>query len=295
MPMRNNYLLVFLILSLIATSCDKLYKDEGVPGYIRINSIPLSTKDDFSEGSSSSRIVDAWIYVDDNLQGVYQLPCHFPILKLGNKKVVVRAGILMNGIRKTRIDYPFYASYDTIVSIEEAKTVEITPRVKYFENTVFHWLETFDGLGLSLQPTNSSPNGIDVITASPSVFEGLGSGRFRIMDGSLNVEIATINNYDLPKMGAEVYLEIDYRINHPLNVGLFVNNPDQVVQESVMELNPTIDANGNLFWNKIYIHLTQVVSQHPFAENYKVYFGALKRDEFPNPEFFIDNIKLVSF
>ena len=71
-----------------------------IPSYMSINSVTL-------DENSTHNISDVWIYIDDNLQGVYELPANFPILDEGTHKLRVKAGIKDNGISAKRIPYPF--------------------------------------------------------------------------------------------------------------------------------------------------------------------------------------------
>ena len=81
--------ILFLIMICIL-SCNKEESTE-VPSYLKIDNILL-------DDNSTHNITDAWIYIDDNLQGVYELPAHFPLLVTGKHKLRIKAGIKENGI-----------------------------------------------------------------------------------------------------------------------------------------------------------------------------------------------------
>lgn len=83
---------IFIISSLI--SCKKT---DLVPSYIHIEKIDVSTVYELY-GSDSHKITDAWVYVDGDLQGIYELPATFPILATGQHTIMVRPGIKLNGI-----------------------------------------------------------------------------------------------------------------------------------------------------------------------------------------------------
>ena len=65
---------------ILLNSCSKFDKEEPIPSYISIRKIDLVVPDSLKDkqGSASASISDAWIYIDDKLQGVYQLPAKFP-------------------------------------------------------------------------------------------------------------------------------------------------------------------------------------------------------------------------
>ena len=66
----------FIILILI--SCNK---EEEIPSYIEINDFNLTSNSSF--GENTENITDVWIYIDENLQGVYEIPVTFPVLNKG--------------------------------------------------------------------------------------------------------------------------------------------------------------------------------------------------------------------
>ena len=59
----------FLIV-LILASCQKEDKVD-IPTYLKIDNIALD------EGNTTSNITDAWVYVNDQLQGVYNCQLNF--------------------------------------------------------------------------------------------------------------------------------------------------------------------------------------------------------------------------
>ena len=69
--------LLMIILSFFY-SCDLVNIEEDIPSIINIESIEL-------QGNHTSNITDAWVYIDNEFQGVYPLPANFPILKTGNQ------------------------------------------------------------------------------------------------------------------------------------------------------------------------------------------------------------------
>ena len=59
----------------------------------------------------------------------------------------------------------------------------------------------------------------------------------------------------MPQVGAPVYIELDYKCNHDFMVGAYINYPFSVVNRELLWVTPKED------WNKIYINMTQTVSQ----------------------------------
>ena len=83
----------FLLLLLVMVGCERFEGDQSVPAYMSIDSIALQINDQGKEGSSSHNITDAWVFVDDQSVGAYQLPACFPLLNQGAHTITIFAGI----------------------------------------------------------------------------------------------------------------------------------------------------------------------------------------------------------
>lgn len=267
-----NKIFIFF-LSLIIISCTK--PDLGTPNYLIIEEINISD-------NTTANITDAWVYVDENLIGVYELPANFPTLVEGVNKVRIRAGIKDNGISGTRIPYPFYSSYIIdILDFNSNNTFEITPEVSYIENIDF-FNEDFEGVGLDLEVTSNSDTTILKFNNSTNNYGGA-----ILIDSLFNFELSTDELSNLPQAGAPVYLELDYKSNTQFLVGVYVNFPQSVLQKDLLYINPKED------WNKIYINLTSVVSEAVGANFFKVFISMQRDFALDTNLIFFDNIKVV--
>ena len=247
-----NRIIALLLLTSIV-SCKKESIND-IPSYMTIESISL-------DENSTHNITDAWVYINDQLQGVYELPAQFPVLNIGIHKLRVKAGIKDNGIASSRIPYPFYASYiQEEVEFVEHEEMELFPVVNYLEGITI----LTEDEGITLDETNYSDTSIITLT------EENWSAGF-LTDSLITFEIATEKLEDLPQAGAPVFLELDYKCNTEFLVGMYVNFPQSVLQKDLLWINPKDD------WNKIYINLTSTISEGVGAESFKVFIG-MKRD-----------------
>lgn len=266
--------IIALLLVTIITSCEK--EDiNNIPSYITINSITL-------DENSTHNITDAWVYIDDDLQGVYELPANFPLLVEGEHKLRIKAGIKDNGIASTRVPYPFYSSYiveDTIFNSEE--TMLITPIVYHLYNPedIFH--EDFEtGLNLDTDSITFSIDNINPIDGNYSITT--------LTDSILLTEIITDELVNLPQAGAPVYLELDYRCNTQFLVGLYVNFPQSsVLKKDLLWINPKEN------WNKIYVNLTSTVSESVGADFFKVFIGVQRDFTRDTNTVYLDNLRII--
>jgi len=90
--LQYSFLFFFLVL-LSITGCNKFRGDQEIPSYIQIDSVAVISAFGLSP---TANIVEAWISVDGWKIGGYQLPLCIPVLKRGECKVLVEAGILVN-------------------------------------------------------------------------------------------------------------------------------------------------------------------------------------------------------
>ena len=266
--------ITYLIILSIFSSCHK-EGDDVIPTYLKIDNVVLI------EANTNSNITDAWVYVNDQLQGVYELPAMFPLLEDGIQKVRVKAGIKVNGIASSRIAYPFYTSYFEDITFIQNETQSITPVVSYLDS-INYFLEDFEGTGVNIEETAISDTNLI------NIFDGDNNYGVGVLSDSLfTFEIATDELNDLPQSGAPVFLELDYKSNTQFLVGVYVNDPQSVEQKDLLWITPKQD------WNKIYVNLTSIISEGINASSFKVFIG-MKRDfSLEKNELYFDNIKVV--
>ena len=290
------HFLVLVIAVTLFVSCEKLNPSETIPAYIKINEIKLKVPSDGSQGGMQSNFNCAWVYVDEELIGVFELPVTFPVLKEGIKKIRIKAGIKQNGISATRVPYPVVANYESNVTLIAKETVEVFPEVSYFQAVIFHWLENFESPDYSLDKTSASQVLPGLNETLAEAFEGTKCAKIVLPSNSLRMEIVSKQSFDLPKNASPVFLELNFKTNYPITLGVFANIPNNVTQISSVVLNTTADDSGNLSWKKIYIEMTPEISSNKNATSFKLFFGAAKNSENSASEivFYLDNIKLIS-
>jgi len=263
-----------LLIVLIFSACQK-EEEVGIPAYLKIDYIA------FDEVNTTSNIIDAWVYVNDKLQGIYELPAKFPVLEEEIQTVRIKAGIKVNGIASSRIANPFYTSYYEDITFIPHVTKTITPIVNYLDSINF-FLEDFEGTGVNIDISPISDTTLLKFVDGDNHF-GVGV----LTDSLFTFEIATDELKDLPQAGAPVFLELDYKSNTQFLVGVYANYPQSVIQKDLLWINPKQD------WNKIYVNLTTTISEGINASSFKIFIG-MKRDfELEKNELYFDNLKVV--
>jgi hypothetical protein len=268
-------------------SCELINPDETVPAFLKIDSISLSTT--AGEGHPVHNITDAWVYDNDQLVGIYELPALVPVLKNGVSSIRVRAGIKLNGQVGTRI--PLLFSNDHLAEIElfPDSIQLLNPRLTFRDDVTFSWLEDFDQIGLSL---SSSPNSSAAVERVSGAEAYDGNSLKMALNASQNIfECRTISNYTLSTPGMAVLpviLEFTYRCDHPFVVGLYSYYPGGAVQVPIIVLNPTET------WNHVYVNLTDAISANSNYTEHQPFFGFVRAEGYDGElEVYLDNIRML--
>lgn len=291
----NKLGIVILVLSTFTlNSCYKFSGDQTIPSYLRIDSIGLNT-DYFTEGSNTHNITDAWVYIDDNLIGVFELPAVVPILKSGPQNLDIRAGIKLNGISSTRVPYPFYKPItneefnlypDSVIDMGVINT-------RYESDVVFAWMEDFEDSGITLEEISTSDTAIKRTSQNdPNALideYSLHSGVVNLTEDKPVWSSASISSFPITSQGSSVLLELDFKTDNYFSVGLLILEYNTFIKI------PLVIANHSNTWRKIYINLGPNISLHPQGDYFKVVFESEIENDKTRADIYLDNIKLLYF
>lgn len=285
---RSSILVLLSLLLVTSTSCEKFSGDQEIPAYLTVDSIYLTT-DYYTQGTASHKITDAWVYVDDELLGAFELPARLPVLKSGKHSVKVWPGIKKNGIATTRISYEFYKPVEKTLSLApDSSTALGVLKSTYQTTAAFTWREDFEDVSVSLDTTTRSQAAIQKTSASsPLTFEGSHSGMVVLDTADNFFECQTHSEYIIPY--APVFLEMNFNTTNTLVVGVFVYGGALIYQTPIITLNPT---GGD--WKKIYIDLTNTLNAYPSVTLYRVYMSAWKDSGADQTVILFDNFKTVT-
>jgi hypothetical protein len=277
----KHCLFLFLAPAFILVNSCKKYAPAPAAFFIQSSTVTVAPSSSTLQGSASHKITDLFLYVDGQFQGAYKTGNTMPIVNRGQKvHIDVFAGIKNNGIDETTITWLLYEKigFDTLV--ESGKTIDRPLAFKYNPNVKFPWLEDFDGMSVSL--VRSSQTSTNTVLSVAPGFEGK-SASFACAP-EIFAQFESAIDYSLPAGNSNVYLELNYKCNCPVEIGVLTSLGERKV---VMTLNPKEE------WNKIYIQLADAVNRAPNSSKHKVYFRILKTNDFPDPRVWLDNIKLI--
>ena len=284
---KKSTLFALLFLGAVFTSCQK-FSGLSVPSYIHIESIALSC-DYYTYGANTSNFTSAWVYIDDDLIGCYELPTTFPILKKGPHNVKVYAAININGIGATRSPYPFCGAcvYENVNLVQDS-IINLSPVVEYYPigaGCNFAWKEDFES-ACSMQPTPSSDTimmrvgGNEAWHSENSFY----SGKVVLPPDSLDFTVAgpemTCHN-DLND--GYCMLEMDYNTNDTIFVGLMYYKGSTLYTDPLLTLLPSDTVNAQpQNWKKIYVNFSRVMKDNVTSTYFKVF---LTSDRYLDPSY----------
>lgn len=277
--------LLFATILMASASCDLINPEEQIPAFIRIDSIGLVTTQ--GEGTEMENFVDAWVFENEKLVGIYELPATVPVLKDGPADIRIRAGIKLNGQVATRIPWLFCRDFQNQVNLFSDSIIHLNPTLSYQNWVNFKWLEDFDGAGNSVSLSNNSQGSIERVF-EPEAFDG------RSLKISLSPEETIVEcrrggePLPLPGQGTPVMLEMTYRCNNRFVVGLFSTEPGGTIQQSIIVLNPKEE------WNHIYINLTDAIGANPNFFQHQPFIGFVRDEDVEGEAYvYLDNIRLI--
>ena len=293
-----RYILSLFIATLFASmtfsSCNNFEGSQEIPAYIHVDTFLLTTNYEI-EGAASHKITDVWLYIDNNLQGCYEMPATIPVLERGKHKITLYPGIKLNGISSTRTINPFYKPY-IIEELElEEKVIDtIHPSTTYYskdESTLdFAFMDDFE-IQISVEDSNSSDTAIiktdrDAPERWDDEFNNSHYSGYLWLGDTINNFCFTSNELrGLPNQGNSIFLEIDYKCTEVFEVGMFA-------KISQMENIPLVYVNPSPTWNKIYINIGPTITDTQDAEYFKFYIAGMI-DKNSEAEYYFDNLKLV--
>lgn len=269
---------------LLVAACKK---DGAVPAYVQIDTPAVV---DANGRGVSSKITDLWMYVNDQPVGVWEPGKRIPMIADGTSTVKIIAGIRKNGITDDRIQYPFYATWEQQVQLVPEQTLVLTPLFHYYDNLTY-WLDDFDN-GQRFDTVTASTAAISLVPSDSTLIgQGLQNGRITLdPEHSLYRGVSSGDAFTNP--GSSAFLEIDYRSDTRLLVGVyFTYFGDSVFTPYVYAL-PTKRADGSMPWNKIYVDLAEPWNV-PGALDKRIYLRAELENGALSGTIEVDNIKLV--
>lgn len=282
-------LLCFLVSLFLLAGCVKNNPD---PVWLKITPWTLVGNPDLVnvEGELSQNFSDAWVYVNDKIIGVFELPVKIPVLESGTCNIKIYPAVRNNGISSTKKMYPFVKRYELNAELIPNSTFIIDPVTMYDSNTQF-WIEDFEDAAVKINTDQYSADTM-LVGTDPAIMKW---NRYGI--STLNAIDSTWIAYTseglaLPK-GQEVYLELDYYNTNSMVTGVLAivgGVPQNNIHVRLNAQKPT-----EVRWKKMYIDLREIVSNSAGANTFLISLQAALDEANSEGIIVLDNIKVVHF
>lgn len=291
--------IIWVFTLLLFFGCEKT----ETPSFLHIEAIELEVTSASEQGTDDHDIIDARVYLNDELTGIYELPATVPFISEGPQNISIIAGIQNNGINSARVDYPFFNPYSAQLNLIPGDTIDFSddqenttivngytvPVVKYFSSGLVFWNEMFENQGIDFETTAASNAEITTTDNPELVFNynqgSQTSGYVLLTAAEPYFEIKSSHEFS-PNKGQKVYLELNYKTDCVLQVGVYENEPT-LTKVYGKGINPTGE------WSKIYIELTDEIGRRINATSYSIFIEGILSSGQTEGVVLLDNIKLV--
>jgi hypothetical protein len=190
--------------------------------------------------------------------GVWQPNRRIPILEKGITTLQVIAGVRRNGISSERIQYPFLATFNQEITLQEGSEVQVEPVFNYFDEA-FPFVEGFEDAGLKLTTTEGDTTFYRFNTAQPGEAEDVLTG---VQSGGIFLDpahdlfraLSTSDQY-FPNGSLNAFLEVDYRSDTRFLVGVRFALGGQIYTIPLVYVSPTKLGDGTMPWKHVYVDL----------------------------------------
>lgn len=290
----SKFLAVLCALSILAIGC----RNKGLegfsdkPSYLSIKDIEVTSQEEkFGEGTDA--ITDAWVFVDDQQIGVFELPCDVPVLLTGSRNIKIFGGIKQGGINSQRERYEFYEAYEIDTNLTAEKTISLTPQLNYIESTIVPWKEDFEDIASVVDSTIGSKAAVRRTSDPKKVRTGLFSGEVLLTETANEVVIHSVDRIAIPK-NVPSYLELDYKSNvsMKLSMNLYLRT-GTIIPTDILTIRASDRSDTEEGWKKMYVYLSPGIAASPDAFEYRFYFSAQLPDGASSGYIYLDNLKIV--
>lgn len=285
--LRRSFYLLSVSLIFALSGCNLINPEEDVPTYIRVDSFQYNSLPTFP-ATTSHKISSIYVYDENSLMGVWELPALIPVLnKDGGKKLLLLPGVDYNGIKGQQTAYPFFSGDTITLAPQPGHITEYVAQTRYLTNAKMLWSEHFE-LSNKMSEKLSGDTAIVPVTGAEYVFEGSRSGGVFLTGSGQSSESISVDGFAIDYR-KETYLELNYKNSVPIQIGLMTTlySTGEPYYEYILGLKPS-DT-----WKKIYVDLRNFAGNYTGAQ-YRLVLRVRDEDGAAGYALF-DNLQVVSY
>ncbi len=287
MRIRN---IIFIGL-LLLYGCKVSDREVFLPSYVHVAKPIFKTPSDNSQGFPSAAINDVWVFENEIVRGLHFIGANVPIQKVGKTKIRFTAAVKSDGNLEQRVIYPMFNSFSKEVDLVQLETDTVEATFSYLSNTVFPFIEDFDGNGSRFEYNPALKQ------AGDTIFKDKGEGAFTPGNFAGRIELKSADPKGILEVYSQVYtswprftpfyFEMDYKGNIPITVGLYATSSSGETKQFPMFITNPISN-----WNKLYLNFEPEINKRGSGMQYRL-FLRFSKGSVANPEAWIDNLKIV--
>ncbi len=281
---------ITIIITCLNISCNDSLIAE-VPSYIEITQFNYYENNVLN--NENARITDAWVTMDGQNLGAFEIPFRIPILNNETENnlhsFIIYPGIKVNGISATRIKYPYYEQFEINTILEQDSIIHINPSTSYKKKTSLHFSQSesqFENGNNILEASLLSDT--MPITQGQVVFQGEKSAGIFLDESN---DYFHITNSEALNLLSNTFFELNFKSSIGFNVGLMIISNIPNVPDQKQEL---IQLYASDEWKKIYLDLTPLINMGNNNSQYKIYFEGFYDSNQVVNAVYLDNLNLVS-
>ena len=279
--------LYFLLIGVLISSCTLTDNDQPLPAYLEITDVNLITNQ--FQGEPTHNISEIWAYADNQLLGVFEIPCKIPVLTSGETtEFLIFPGFRNNGVQSKSFTYNLMDQIRFTETMNEGDLIQKSLTFVYKDDAKFDFIEGFEGGSHIFSRDLDEDESSFIEATTDDKKSGAQSGKISLTQEKPTLSAASIFDYNrVDNAGKDSYLEMDYKNDGPFVVGVLY------VQEGQKVAQPLILLNASDNWNKIYIDYTSILSS-PLIETYSVYISSdIESSSIESGTIYLDNLKFV--
>jgi hypothetical protein len=285
-----KHLYLFSLIFAFLTSC----QEDLTPSWLVVDNVVFTTNESV-EGPNTHDIVDAWVYIDNQSMGVWEIPFRMPVLDEGEHTLLIIPGIKLNGQTGNRTTNAFYETYSTTINLTKEEETKVVPAFKYKSIIKIIARDDFEDTGVILNPvTGEDSTKFEIISKNnyPDIVKyGNNCGMLKLSSADSIVKVVT--DLNLPVVQSKMYLELDYLSTNSFAIGIISETSANVQNDQFPFVGAYRTKEDNYEWKKMYFPLSEQINLNPFAQYFEFYiYGALDNDN-SEAVIYIDNLKIV--
>ncbi len=263
-----------LVLVSLFLGCSKT--TDEIPSYLKVSKTSVSST---NLGPMNSNIYALDISVENDVRGTWEIPFLMPILKEGNKNLIIKPVVKQNNLTTLFEAYPLLKS--KILNLNLVRGIEIDTAINF---------EYEDSVKIVLDEDLEIKNNFSSSTLSSTAANGKFSLNLKADFTTTDSSAAAFYNKPLALSQTKlVYLEFDYYMTEGAFTPVLTYEDANGKRITIFSQNYLLP---NKKWTHVYWNLTQSIREYGQSQYTPAFILTVRKDK-STADLLIDNIKIL--